>query len=252
MIKLTQKSFNIFINVIKNPITAIFISLIIGYVFYILSTKNKEPLYNISNSQIVANNLNEENISIKWKNQPINNIHKIEVSIWNNGEDIIDSDDFVQNMPLTFYNKGKVDILKISSLKKSRPNIKFIPKILNDSIIFSLSNGEALEKGDGEIFTILYSKIDEKKWFMTGRIKGSKNGFGIQEISNLNKEKRKPTIYITIILVLVIISRIGISIYKHKSINFKSWELIFIMSYFLIVYIIPYIQSDGELLIWMK
>ncbi|MEP0265399.1 hypothetical protein [Dokdonia sp.] len=252
MIKITHKSANIFYKTIKNPIAAIFISLIISYIFYNLSTKNKEPLYNITESKLVAKNLNDSNISIKWKDSLINNIHKIDIRIWNNGNDIIDYSDFVENKPLTLYNEGSVKFLKVSSIKSSRPNIKFISKILKDSIIFSLSNAEALEKGDGEIFSILYSKVNEGKWVLTSRVKGSKNGFGFQEVSSLNNNKGKFTIYTTIFLILIIISRIIISIYKHKSVNLKNWELVFVISYILIIYVIPYIQSDGELLLWMK
>lgn len=251
MIKITHKSVNIFYKFIKSPITAIFISLIIGYFFYVLSSKNKEPLYNISDSRLVAQNLNESNISIKWKDSLIKNIYSIDIRIWNNGNDIIDYSDFVENKPLTLYNKGKVKILKISSIKSSRPNIKFTPRMFNDSIIFSLSNKEALEKGDGEIFSILYSNINEEKWILKSRIKGSKYGFGFKEVSSLNN-KGKFTTYITIGLVLIIILRIFISIYKHKSVNFNNWELIFVLSYFIIIYLMPFIQSDGELLLWMK
>ncbi|MCL5247721.1 hypothetical protein M4I21_18050 [Cellulophaga sp. 20_2_10] len=252
MIKITHKSVNIFYKIIKSPITAIFISLIISYFFYVLSSKNKEPLYNISDSQLVAQNLNESNISIKWKDSLIKNIYSINIKIWNNGDDIIDYSDFVANKPLTLYNEGKVKILKISSIKSSRPNIKFKPKILNDSIIFSLSNKEALEKGDGEMFSVLYSNINEEKWILKSRIKGAKYGFGFQEVSSLNSNKGKVTTYITVVLVLIIILRIFISIYKHKSVNFNNWELVFVLTYFIIIYLIPFIQSDGELLLWMK
>lgn len=252
MIRITHKSVNIFYKILKNPITAIFLSVIIGYFFYVLSSKTKEPSYNISGSQIVAKDLNESNISIKWKDSLVKNIYSINIRIWNNGNEIIDYTDFVENRPLTLYNNGKVKILKISSIKNSRPNIKFTPKIFNDSIVFTLSNKEALEKGDGEMFTVLYSNINEKKWGLKGRIKNSKYGFGFQEISNLNSNKGEFTMYITLVLVLIIISRIFISIKRHKSVNFNNWELVFIFSYFIIVYLIPYIQSDGELLIWMK
>lgn len=252
MIKVTHKSVNVFYKILKNPITAIFLSIIIGYFFYVLSSKSKEPLYNISDSHLIAENLNESKISILWEDSLVKNIYSINLRIWNNGDNIIDYSDFVENKPLTLYNEGKVKILKISSKKSSRTNIKFIPKVFKDSIIFSLSNKEALEKGDGEIFSVLYSNINEEKWILKSRIKGSKYGFGFKEVSSLNSNKGKITTYFTLGLILIIILRISISIYKHKSVNFKNWELVFILSYFIIIYLIPYIRSDGELLLWMK
>jgi len=252
MIKITHKSANLFYKIIKHPISAIIISLIIGYIFYNLSLKSKDPLYNVSESNLIAENLNNNEIDIKWRDTSVNNIHQITLSIWNNGSDIIDYSDFVKNIPLTFHNEGDVKILNVKSIKRSRPNIIFNSKILNDSIFFSLSNSEALENGDGEMFTILYSKINEKKWNLTGRIKGSKNGFGFSEVVNSKNDPSNYTTYITIGLILIILIRVGVSIYKFNAVHLKYWEIFFITTYFLLVYIVPYYLSDGELLSWMN
>ncbi|MHA7944614.1 hypothetical protein ACJOV8_016165 [Formosa sp. 3Alg 14/1] len=250
--KITLKSASFIYKIIKHPISAIVISCIIGYAYYLLSLKDKDPLYNITQPILIADNINDANIKINWKDTSINNIHQIKLSIWNNGSDIVDYSDFVKNKPLTLFNEGNVKILKVSSIKSSRPNIKFTSKILNDSIIFSLTNSEALEKGDGEKFSILYSKINEKKWTLSGRIKGSKDGFGIKEVKNPNSKSESYTNYITLILFLLIILRLGISIYKKGYIHFYNREIIFITTYLIIIYIVPYYLSDGELLEWMK
>ena len=251
MMIITKKSVSKFYNFFKHPVTAIVIGIIIAFIFYIISIRDKDPLYNISESELIAENLNDSDIAIIWKDIPINNIYKIKLTIWNNGNDLIDYTDFVENKPLTLYNQGNVKILKVTSIKSSRPNIKFDSKIVNDSIIFSLSNSEALEKGDGEIISILYSKKDEKSWYLSGRIKGAKNGIGINVVSNPNK-KENSTIYFTIILIILIIIRIIVCLYKHKSVYIKNREIVFVISYILIVYIVPYYLSDGELIQWMK
>lgn len=250
MIKITHKSFSSLWKLLKHPVSAIVLSFLIAWVFYILSIKDKEPLYYISNPKVIAEKIDKE-ITILWKQDTVQNLKSINLSIWNNGREVIDYNDFTVTSPLTLFNNGQVNILKIESLSRSRKNIHFKPTIKNDSIGFVLSNQEALERGDGESVSVIYTSIKDGEWNLTGRVKGAKNGFGVQVVKQPRTKISNWTFYITIVLSIVFLLRIVVSYYKLKEIHFRFYEILFLVTYLLIMFGIPLALTDGELLNWM-
>ena len=76
MMIITKKSVSKFYNFFKHPVTAIVIGIIIAFIFYIISIRDKDPLYNISESELIADDKrkvcegefmeNTDNWSCKW------------------------------------------------------------------------------------------------------------------------------------------------------------------------------------------
>jgi hypothetical protein len=213
-----------------NPITALVFTLLTGLYFYLVPLSKKEPSFFYSKPQLIAAKA-DENLKFFYKNNEVKNVYLTNLVLWNNGKEYIDNNDFIKFKPIKFYSKENIKLLSATVNKKSRNDLIFKSEIINDTLLISLSNDEAIEQGDGVNFHILFTADSSPKdntFNLTSRVKGTKEGFKYQNINNFSKTNNHKTIYILwgIIIILLLIRIITLSIYK-KDIVFRTKELVF-------------------------
>ena len=82
------------ISFLKENLLNFFIGTFIALaIFYFLERKEIEPRYSISGTELLAEQLeNNNNLKLFWDGKEIQNIRSIEIAIWNAGKQIIKKD----------------------------------------------------------------------------------------------------------------------------------------------------------------
>lgn len=222
-----------FKNFLYNPITALVFSIVSGFYFYYISLSEKEPYYFYSTPQLIAEKANND-LKILYKDSEVKNVYLTNLILWNNGKDYIDNSDFIKSKPIKFYSIKDLKILSASINKKSRDDINFTSIIKNDTLFISLEGEEAIEQGDGVNFHILFAEnsklktIDNPKFVLSSRVKGTKKGFEYFDVNNFNKENSSQNIFLLWgIIIVLLLFRIVILLVFKKDIVFRKKELVF-------------------------
>jgi hypothetical protein len=235
LITINKLTFEKLLNFFKNPITSLIFGVLVSYVFYIISEKNKMPSYYISKPNLVAQK-SEKNLKILYNGVEYKNIYYRKLILWNEGKEYIDSENFIDSKPMKLYNTDSINFLSVNTLKTSREDLKIENKILNNNtIIFKIINNEAIEENDGVCFHILYSdnKNGKSNFKFSSRIKGTENGFKYRDLDNFKTYSSKKSIYTLWIILLSILAIrvISLLIFK-KAIVFRKWEMVFVLCFF--------------------
>ena len=238
LITLDNKLGSKILNFFKSPITALFIAVLISTFFYFISLSYKTPAYYISNPELIAQKADDK-LKIQYNNIDIDNIYSTNLILWNDGDKIIDYNDFIKDKPIKIFSKDSIKILSVSLSKTSRTDLKFLNSIENDTIKISLKNDEAFEEGDGAKFLILFNKKNgfnnNPDFSLESRIKGTKNGFEFKDLSNFKSKNDKFSLYILwgVIIFFTSFRIIVLYIYK-KPIVFRKIEAVIIFSLIII------------------
>ena len=234
LITINKSTFQKILNFLKHPITTLIIGFIISFSFYILSAKNKIPSYYISNPNLVAQK-NDINLQILYKGIEYKNIYHRKLILWNEGNEYIDSKNFIDSKPMKLYSSDSITFLSVSILKTSREDLIFDSHIKNkNSIIFNITNNEAIEENDGVCFHILYSdnKSGKSNLKFSSRIKGTANGFEFKNLDNFKTNSNKKSVYILWVILLSILAlRAALLLFK-KEVVFRRWEVVFVLCFF--------------------
>lgn len=219
-------------NLLYNPVTALVFTLITGLYFYLVPLSKKEPSFFYSKPQLIAEKANED-LKFFYKNNEVKNVYLTNLVLWNNGKEYIDNNDFIKSKPIKFYSKESINFLSATINKRSRADLNFESTIVNDTLLISLTNDEAIEQGDGINFHILFTTNSSPKddtFVLKSRVKGTKNGFEFQNVNNFNNANNILTIYFLwgAIVVLLLIRIITLAVLK-KDIVFRTREFIFFM-----------------------
>lgn len=222
----------------KSPITALFITVFISTSFYIVSLSYKTPAYYITSAELIAQRADKK-LKIQYDNVEIDNIYSANLILWNDGDRIIDYNDFIKDRPIKIFTKDSIKILSVSLSKTSRSDLKFNNRVDIDTIKISLKNDEAFEEGDGAKFLILFNKksgfIDNANFVLESRIKGTKNGFEFRDLKNFKSKNNKFSLYILwfVIIFFTAFRIIVLYIFK-KTIVFRKIEAVIIFSLIII------------------
>lgn len=223
---------------LKSPITALFIAVLISAFFYVLSLSYKTPAYYITTPELIAQKTDEK-LKIQYENVEVDNIYSANLFLWNDGDKIIDYNDFIKDRPVKVFTKDSIKILSVSLSKASRSDLKFNNSIDNDTIKISLKNDEAFEEGDGAKFLILFNMkngyIESPNFSLESRIKGTQNGFEFKDLSNFKSKNDKFSICILwgVIIFFIAFRIIVLYIFK-KPIVFRKTETVIIFSLIII------------------
>ena len=197
---------------IKHPLTILVIGILVTLSVYLLSRKEKEPVFTISPPDLVAQTVpGEEKLKIFWENKEIQNAASVKVAIWNDGSQFIDKNDFASTEPMRIVPSEKVTILAVQMLKTSRPNLRFDTTIETSpdgigTVLIKIKGDEALEHFDGALFHILFSGSPNIKWKVIGRIKGAPKGFQSKDWAKISPRHPLYTPQLIIIGCLILFS----------------------------------------------
>jgi hypothetical protein len=235
LILINKETFEKILNFLKHPITALIFGVLVSYIFYLISEKNKIPSYYISPPTLVAQK-NDNNLQIIYNGKEYKNIYSRNLILWNEGSEYIDSKDFIDSKPMKLNNTDSVNILSVNTLKSSRNDLEFENKIIdNNSVIFKILNDEAIEENDGVCFHILYSdnKNGNSNFNFFSRIKGTSNGFTFKNLENFKTTSSKKSIYILWAILLSILAiRVLVLLFYKKEIVFRKIEAVFLLCFF--------------------
>jgi hypothetical protein len=217
---------------IKHPLTILAIGILVALSIYLLSRKEKEPVFTISPPDLVAQTVpGEEKLKIIWENKEIQNAASVKIAIWNDGSQFIDKNDFASTDPMRIVPSGKVSILAVQMLKTSRPNLKFDTTIETSpdgigSVLIKIKGDEALEKFDGALFHILFSGSQNINWKVIGRIKGAPEGFHPKDWAKIHSTPYPPrTWFLLVSGCLALLFPFSILIIEHhRHIERKHWS----------------------------
>ncbi|MBT3323350.1 MAG: hypothetical protein HN392_13780 [Anaerolineae bacterium] len=173
------------ISFLKENLLNLFIGTFIALaIFYFLERKEIEPRYSISGTELLAEQLeNNNNLKLFWDGKEIQNIRSIEIAIWNAGKQIIKKDDISETKPIRIIIPPGLDVLYADFIKTSRPNeltFSTSHQVSDDNIHYikiEIVGDEAIEENDGGIVKVLFTGESDERFSVSGRIFGSKDGF---------------------------------------------------------------------------
>jgi hypothetical protein len=256
--EISKDLLNKIIKHIKSWYTALILTVFFGIYPFLTSYYNKKPLYSVSQEYTIANNDKLNNsFHFYLGKKELSNIKQTTLTVWNDGNSYIDFSDFSDVSPITFSHskKNQVDIHKVEIFEKSRSNIKIESKIIVidsiEQIQFKFIGDDALEQNDGFKALITYSSNNTTSWELNGRVKGAENKLGFENFQISKTPKNNLTNIISFSLLLIVIVRVIICIYKKKTIIFKNWEVVFTICYLLYVYLLPLLLKNNRIFEWV-
>jgi hypothetical protein len=120
-------------------------------------------------------------LTLLWEGEEVENVHTIDVVIWNAGREYLDKNSISATDPIRITYPPGVKILYMKFTRTSRDNLEFTATDLADAGTSAIEVGivgdEALERKDGGLLRILFSGSGTEEFVVTGRIKGSREGF---------------------------------------------------------------------------
>lgn len=133
--------------------------IIVSFVFYKISNKNKKIIYTKNSQILITNAISEiDGLNIFYKNQPINDLTSTTIIIKSVGKDIINVDDFGKATPLCIKTTGNFFLQNnIESIitENSNPNNLIKPIIKDDKTI--LLDFDYLSQGDKITIILLHT-----------------------------------------------------------------------------------------------
>lgn len=144
--------------------------ILVTIIIYYISIKRKICVYNIATFNLIGNKLKSiSDLEIKFKNQLIKNLSVSYVSIWNNGNDVIDKNDFANLKPLTISttDDNKIYYYNIGYIKNPINNFLFTHDQSNIIINF-----DYFAKAEGFVIQIYHSGLSNENLIISGLVKG--------------------------------------------------------------------------------
>lgn len=165
--------------------------------------------YTVLNTNVIAKEGVDKNITILFKSDTIPNLNIVEFAFWNNGTEYIDKKNISQTIPLKISTTSHVQILNYEIEKKSRDNLNFdllkSKTAENSEIVLNIQGDDGLERFDGLKIKILYSGNEQVIWEINGRIKGNLNSFEEYGPYRLEKYKKQSIWLLSLFLIGIIL-----------------------------------------------
>jgi hypothetical protein len=212
-----------------------------------INHKEKAPRYAYSHYEVLAQTkVGEKDLEILWKGKEIRNVASVKVAIWNDGREYIDKKDISNEEPITILPSGKVEVLAVQVIKRSRISLVMEADVApatydrdsvltirrsatGDSLVMrnepekQATQGvvvrrvgdECLEHFDGAVFHILYTGAIDTKWKVVGRIKGIPEGF--REIAWRTAIRSNPLGILDKIVLGVMAGNLSMIIYRRRN-----------------------------------
>ncbi len=175
-------------------LTQILLALLISATaYFIFEHKDIKPRYAISSPEMVAEaTADAPRLKLFWDNEEVKNVYSLKIAIWNAGREYLDKSSISATAPIRVTYPPDVQILYADFIRTSRDNLSFTATDLSSTstraIQIQIVGDEALEQKDGGVLKILYTGQGSDEFAVTGRIKGSKQGFKEVSWAALTKE----------------------------------------------------------------
>jgi hypothetical protein len=150
--------------------------------YFLVEQKEVQPRYAVSEPETLAEaTADAPGLKLLWEDEEIKNVHTINIVIWNAGRQFLDKNAISATDPIRIAYPSDIQMLYARFVRTSRDSLEFTATDLADrgmkAIQIEIVGDEALEWKDGGLLKILYSGPSTKEFVVTGRIKGSRQGF---------------------------------------------------------------------------
>lgn len=215
---------------LANPFVTIVTGVVISIFFYVISIDKKLPYYYVTKPKQVAYKA-LKSLDISFDNRSITNLYFIDLVLWNNGNQFIDYNDFIETKPvqLTVRRGGKILVSKL--IIRSRDDLQFKSQIVNNHLIIKMLGDEAIEQNDGAVFRVYYTgkNLNSGDFTLVSRIKGTRDGFKYVNVTRLIKTKHLKYAMIGWGILITLISfRSIVLLIAKKPIIFRRLEIMVI------------------------
>lgn len=170
-------------RIIWHPVTQLLVGALIAIgLFYLVERKEIEPRYAVSEPELIAEQTTDApRLTLYWDGEEIKNAYSVKIAVWNAGRQYLDNNSISETDPLRVICPSGVKILYADFIKISRAHLELnavdATNTGTNAIYIQIVGDEALEKNDGGILKILFTGGETDGFVVTGRIKGSKQGF---------------------------------------------------------------------------
>jgi len=199
-------------SIIKHPFTTKIFDIVIGgflvgaIVYFVVEQKEIKPKYAISNSEMIAETTSgAPRLKLLWDNEEVQNVYSLKIAIWNAGREYLDKSSISATDPIRVTYPPDVQILYADFIRTSRENLDLDASDLSSmgtkAIQIEIVGDEALEQKDGGVLKILYTGHDSDGFAVSGRIKGSKQGFKEVGWSSITREIPRSLILVLALLI---------------------------------------------------
>lgn len=161
------------------------LGLLLSYYLYRKSQRIKIPSYLSKSINLIEDSHNKiDRLKILFDNNEISNLTLTKVSIWNHGNEIIDSSDIAAMDPLRIESK-KEKILDAEIFFESNPVNNFSIEVSSENVI--IIHFDYFGNMEGVKINIYHTGKSSDDITVSGTVKG------VKSIRNLNNEKEKYT-----------------------------------------------------------
>lgn len=169
-----------FISKPFNQGIATILGIALSIYLYFISQSYQIPVYILGSSQIIASSSTNK-LKIFWDSVQLNNVKVIQIAVLNAGNKYIDKSSFSTTYPITIEPSSSARILSVRLVKKSRTTLNFTQELIGNKqaskLRLFIDGDDGLEGGDGGLFEITYTSIEDIDWLVSGRIKNIPKGF---------------------------------------------------------------------------
>ena len=183
-----------FLIAIIGVITAVF--------YYYRGKKVKSPCYAIRSFNIAKDLVSKiESLEMLYDGKPIKNLTVTKIAFWNAGRDTINREDIPTTEPLIIRINEECKILdaKIHSIKNLANQLSIST---SEDQLSSNINFEYLDRGDGGVFQLIHTDINDENIEVHGLIKGAGSPIkkNIPNLKLFSSKKKYPRIALSILL----------------------------------------------------
>lgn len=160
-------------SIVIHPLFTFIIGVIIAVFFHYRGKKVKSPSYAIRSSNIVRDLVSKiKSLEMLYDGRQIKNLTVTKIAFWNAGKDTINSEDIPTAEPLTVRIKEGYKILdaKIHSTNNSANQLSIST---SDDQLSANIEFEYLDKGEGGVFQLIHTGINDESIEFHGLIKGA-------------------------------------------------------------------------------
>jgi hypothetical protein len=207
-------------RVINNPLVGLVLGLGVSYLLYMFSATNTELSFSNFRNNLIASSSIDSNIRIEYNGNHVSKLFISEIVLINSGSQYIDMGKISKTYPIRFTPNDTCTILSISTINRSRTNLKLLTLIDSSkpeqhSVQLKIDGDDGLEHGDGVVLNVLYTTPkDSISWNLEGRIKGNINPFVKLDQKELERASGK---YYYGTLVFLVLGLLVIAILSYKQ-----------------------------------
>lgn len=149
------------------------ISVITAVFLYYQGKKVKSPYYAIRSFNIVRNLVSKvESLEMLYNGQHIKNLTVTKIAFWNAGRDTINREDIPTTEPLIIRINEKCKILNAKIINIKNPANQLSVSTSEDQLSCNI-NFEYLDGGEGGVFQLVHTDINDENIEFHGLIKGA-------------------------------------------------------------------------------